>query len=436
MKKLIITAVSLLCLTSLLHAQEDGYTANQAAYAIDNLFILLAAILVLLMQAGFAMLECGLNSSRSAVNVLAKNLMDMCIGVTIFWIVGFGIMYPGDSNGFFGFAGFGVSAETPAEIGPGVLHPQLDYLFQAAFAAATATIISGAIAGRMNFLGYLLASLVFTGFLYPIQGMWKWGGGFLDGLGYLDFAGSMVVHGMGGFAALAAILVLGARKGRFDSQGRSKPMPGHSIPLATLGTFLLIVGWYGFNPGSQLAISTPDDISAVMKIAVNTTLAAGLGGIGSLMAIWLFTKKADLTMVLNGILGGLVAVCCACDALSNVQTMILGFLGGIIVVASALTLEKLRIDDAVGAVSVHGTCGAFGVLFPAIIGLEGFAIIPQLTGFAVIAAFAFITSYLLFTILKLLGLGRVTPEVEDEGLDAHEHGLQAYPDILSSQTNH
>lgn len=401
------------------------FTADEAAYAIDNLFLLIAAVLVLLMQAGFAMLESGMNSSRCAVNVLSKNLMDMCIGVVVFWIIGYGLMYPGESNGYLGFAGFGASTEAPAEVGPGVLHPQLDFLFQAAFAAATATIVSGAIAGRMNFFGYLIASFVITGFFYPIQGMWKWGGGFLDGLGYVDFAGCMVVHGMGGFSAIAAAIVLGPRLGRFVG-GKSKPIPGHSMPLATLGVFLLVVGFYGFNPGSQLAISTPDDVAAVMKIAVNTTLAAGAGGIGALALIWVITKKADLSMALNGVLGGLVSICTACDALGNGQTIVLALIAGAVVVGGVYLLEKLKIDDPVGAFPVHGLCGVLGVLAPPLFGLDGFTIGAQLTGFAVIAIFAFVTSFGLFTVLRLFGIARVSAEVESEGLDVVEHGMEAY----------
>lgn len=435
MRKTILTAALVLGAVSPLMAQDDPYTVTQAAYAIDNMFLLIAAVLVLLMQAGFGMLEAGLSPSKCTVNVLSKNLMDMCIGVAIFWVVGYGLMYPGETfaGKLFGFAGFGVSTDAPTEIGPGVLHPQIDYLFQAAFAAAAATIVSGAIVGRMNFYGYLIASLLITGFLYPIQGMWKWGGGFLDGLGFLDFAGSMVVHGMGGFSALAATIVLGPRLGRYVN-GKSRPIPGHSMPLSALGVFLLVIGWYGFNPGSQLAIATPGDVNAVTKIAVNTTLAAGAGGVGSLLLICLLTKKADLSMAMNGVLGGLVAICCACDAFSNVQSMVVGLLAGFIVVGGVLLLDKLKIDDVVGAFPVHGCCGAFGVISPALFGAEGFSLTAQLSGFAAIGAFGFITSFILFKILKAVGLGRVSAAIEHEGLDRHEHGLTAYTEDLDEST--
>ena len=255
--------------------------------------------------------------------------------------------------------------------------------------------------------------------------MWKWGGGFLDALGYVDFAGCMVVHGMGGFSAIAAAIVLGPRLGRFVG-GKSKPIPGHSMPLATLGVFLLVVGFYGFNPGSQLAISTPDDVAAVMKIAVNTTLAAGAGGIGALALIWVLTKKADLSMALNGVLGGLVSICTACDAFGNGQTIVLALIAGAVVVGGVYLLEKLKIDDPVGAFPVHGLCGVLGVLAPPLFGLEGFTIGAQLTGFAVIAIFAFVTSFGLFTVLRLFGIARVSAEVESEGLDVVEHGMEAY----------
>lgn len=252
------------------------------AYAIDNFFLFIAAVLVLFMQPGFALLEVGLNSAKNTVNILFKNFMDLSVGLILFYIIGYHLMYPGNGNGWFAFGGFGIGGEV-LQAGAGALHPQVDWLFQAAFAATAATIVSGAVAGRMKFMAYLVYSIAITGLVYPISGYWKWGGGWLDQLGFYDFAGSLVVHAVGGFAGLAGALILGPRVGRFGKNGHSKPIPGSNLALSALGVFILWVGWYGFNPGSQLAIVGTDNTNAVMLIAVNTTLSAAAGAVGAML---------------------------------------------------------------------------------------------------------------------------------------------------------
>ncbi|WP_372847026.1 ammonium transporter, partial [Pontiella sp.] len=383
---------------------------NETAYAIDNMFLLLGAILVLFMQAGFAMVESGFNQAKNTVNILFKNLMDLCIGMILFFAVGFGIMYAGsyggDVNPYFNFGGFGIyeaGADFVAEAG--ALAPQVDWLFQVAFAATAATIVSGAVAGRLKFHAYLVYSAVITAFIYPISGYWKWGGGWLDGLGFYDFAGSLVVHAVGGFAALAGAIVLGPRIGRFTKDGKSKAMPGHNLPIAALGVFILLIGWFGFNPGSQLAIVGKDNTDAVMLIAVNTLLAAGAGGVLAMLTTWIMHKKPDLTMAANGVLGGLVGITANCDGVSNVEAILIGAVAGVLVCLGVKLLDKLKIDDTVGAFPVHGLCGVWGgiavALFGSYDGCSSQAIgeygnwVAQLTGSIVIPIWAFVTMFIL-----------------------------------------
>ena len=410
------------CLGSYLMAQES-LTVDINAYAIDNFFLFIAAVLVLFMQAGFAMLEAGLNSTKNTVNILFKNIMDLSAGAILYYLVGYGLMYPGAGNGWFAFAGFGVSEAgvTPAA---GALHPQVDWLFQVAFAATAATIVSGAVAGRLKFSAYLIYSVILTGFIYPISGYWKWGGGWLDQLGFYDFAGSLVVHAVGGFAGLAGAIVLGPRIGRFGKNGNSKPMPGSNLALSALGVFILWVGWYGFNPGSQLAISGADNTNAVMLIAVNTTLAAAAGAVAAMLLAWSLFKKPDLTMALNGTLAGLVGITANCDSVTNIESIIIGVVAGFLVVGGIMLLEKLKIDDPVGAWPVHGLCGIWGGIAAGIFG--GHPIIAQIIGSLVIPIWAFFTMFLLFYALKSLNLLRVSEEEEIIGLDISEHQEEAY----------
>ncbi len=418
-------------------AQEDGPSSAELAYSIDNTILFVCAVLVLFMQAGFAMLEAGLNSGKNTVNILFKNIMDLAVGVLLYFFVGYSLMYGADITngaGWFGWGGFGISSANPETVGAGVLNPQIDWLFQVVFAATAATIVSGAVAGRMQFRAYLVYSAILTGLIYPISGYWKWGGGWLDQLGFYDFAGSIVVHAVGGFAALAAAIVLGPRIGKFNKDGSSNPMPGHNLSLAALGVFILWVGWYGFNPGSQLAFSSSADINAISLIATNTTLAAAAGAVAAMIAALLFqSKKPDLGMTLNGALAGLVGITANCDSVTNIVAIFIGLVAGILVVLGVLLLEKLKIDDTVGAWPVHGLCGIWGGLATGIFG--GYALMPQIIGAVVIPAWAFVTMFGLCYAMKAVGILRVSMEEEIEGLDLTEHGTVNYPEFGSSVVN-
>ena len=411
------------CMGSLLMA-EDGLTAELNAYAIDNFFLFICAVLVLFMQAGFAMLEAGLNSTKNTVNILFKNIMDLSAGALLYYLIGYGLMYPGDGNGWIAFAGFGVS-ESGGAPGAGVLHPQVDWLFQVAFAATAATIVSGAVAGRLKFSAYLIYSVILTGLIYPISGYWKWGGGWLDQLGFYDFAGSLVVHAVGGFAGLAGAIVLGPRIGRFSKSGKPHAMPGSNLALSALGVFILWVGWYGFNPGSQLAITGVANTDAVMLIDANTTLAAAAGDVFAMFAAWAKFKKPDLTMTLNGALAGLVGITANCDSVTNNEAIIIGLVAGILVVFGILLLDKLQIDDPVGAWPVHGLCGIWGGLATGIFG--GHPLVAQIIGSVAIPLWSFLTMFILFSTLKALNMLRVSEEDEILGLDISEHQEEAYP---------
>jgi Amt family ammonium transporter len=407
--------------------------AQESAYTINTLVMFLCAVLVIFMQAGFAMVEAGLNSAKNCVNILAKNLMDLSVGVLLFLLIGFGLMYPGSGyeGDWFGFGGVGIGGlgmPSAAEVDATADYsPYADFLFQVAFAATAATIVSGAVAGRMRFGSYLIYSALLTGLIYPISGMWKWGGGWLDAMGFHDFAGSVVVHAVGGFAGLAGALVLGPRIGRFVN-GKSVPMPGHNLALAALGVFILLVGWYGFNPGSQLTYAGAANANATAYIAVTTTLAAGAGAVVAMFVSWLLFKKPDLTMALNGMLAGLVGITASCDQVSLGAAMVIGAVAGVLVVLGVIALDRLRIDDPVGAWPVHGLCGVWGGIATGIFGTaEGLSLGTQLLGTAVISAWAFFTMLTLFLGLKALGVLRVTPEEEQEGLDIGEHGMHAYP---------
>ena len=420
-------------------AEEAPVETAEAAdlgvgYALDNAMLFLAAVLVFFMQAGFAMVEAGFNSSKNAVNILFKNSMDICVGVLLFFVVGFGIMYPGsyginvEESKYFAFGGMGLGGyEVAADR---TFSPEVDWLFQAVFAATAATIVSGAVAGRMKVAGYLIYSAILTGLIYPISGMWKWGGGFLAQEGFQDFAGSAVVHGVGGFAGLAGAIILGPRLGRFVN-GKSIPMPGHSLPIAALGVFILWVGWYGFNPGSQLAFQSTSDIDATMHIAVTTTLAAGAGGLFATLLSWYLFKKPDLSMGLNGILGGLVGITACCDCMSLWMAIVVGIVAGGLIVGGVMLLDKLKIDDPVGAWPVHGLCGVWGCLAIGILpnthltsGATSFFI--QLKGTLLICGFSFVTMLTLFAAMKIAGILRVSEAEEQKGLDISEHGMQAY----------
>lgn len=427
MYRRLIWATSIGLLSSLasvpLFAQDGSVPIGEVQYAIDNLILFIAAVLVLFMQAGFAMVEAGFNSAKNTINILFKNLVDLSAGVILFWLVGYSLMYPGDAfaGGFFGFGGLGIGSAAP-EPSAGALHPQVDWLFQVAFAATAATIVSGAVAGRMKFGGYLIYSVVITAFIYPVSGMWKWGGGWLDAMGFYDFAGSLVVHAVGGFAGLAGAIVLGPRIGRFGDGAR--PLPPSNMAMATLGVLILWIGWYGFNPGSQLAFSDAANVNATVLIAANTTLAAAAGTIFAMLVGWMIAGKPDLSYALNGALAGLVGITANCDSVTNISALIIGAVAGVLVVIGMRLLESLKIDDPVGAWPVHGLCGIWGGIATGIFG--GHPLGAQIIGSLAIPVWAFVTSLVLFYIIKAVGVLRVSPEEEELGLDVSEHGGSAY----------
>lgn len=401
-------------------------SVEDLGYAIDNMMLFICAVLVIFMQAGFALVETGLNASKNAVNILFKNTMDMCIGVLLFWAIGYNIMYPTwaeDSAKYFAYDGSIGRPESYASASR--FHPQVDFLFQVAFAATAATIVSGAVAGRLKFTAYLIYSAVLTAFVYPISGSWKWGLGWLNDAGFHDFAGSLIVHAVGGFAGLAGAIVLGPRIGRFSSDGKSHPMLGHNLTFATLGVFILLIGWFGFNPGSMLVFQDHTSMAGTMLVATNTILAACGGGFLAMIFAWILFGKPDLTMALNGILAGLVGITANCDCVTNVEAIIIGGVAGVLVVLGIILLDKIKIDDPVGAWPVHGLCGIWGGIATGIFGKDK-DLMVQIKGTIAYCAWAFVTMLILFMILKAVGLLRVSAEEEIAGLDVEEHGMPAY----------
>jgi len=425
-------------------------TMDDVAYSIDNLLLFISAVLVLFMQSGFALVEGGLNSAKNAVNIFFKNFMDMAIGTLLFFVVGYGIMYPGNSpnpdnpaldnpthfiKDWFGFAQVGIPDADPTP-GAGILHPQVDFLFQAAFCATAATIVSGAVAGRIKFSSYIIYTIVISGFVYPVSGMWHWGKGWIADMGFVDFAGSVVVHACGGAAALMGAIALGPRIGRFVD-GKSRPIPGHSIPFAALGVFILWIGWFGFNPGSQLAFTGAANIKTVMTVAVNTTLAGSAGAVVAMFISWFMFKKPDLTMALNGALAGLVGITANCHCVTNNEALLIGAIAGVIVFYAVLLLDKLCIDDPVGAVPVHLCCGIWGGLATGIFGeADNLTFMTQLKGTAAIVGWSLVVSGITFFFLKAIGLLRVDAEEEIAGLDIKEHGMYAYPAAFVAASDH
>ena len=425
---LITRSLSLVVITAICSSPvfgQDEPTLAVAYYSLDNIVLLLCAVLVLFMQAGFAALESGMSPQNNTVNIMFKNFTDLCVGVLLFYFVGYSIMYGADAsggNGLFGWSGFGIASELSESPGPGVLHPQVDWLFQVAFAATAATIVSGAVVGRMQFRAYVIYSLFITAIIYPVSGFWKWGGGWLDQLGFYDFAGSVVVHAVGGFAALAAAIVLGPRIGRFKGDTEARHLQGHSLALAASGVLILWVGWFGFNPGSQLAFAGEANVHAVMTIAVNTTLAAGAGGVASMILASMLSQshKLSLSMLFNGVVAGLVGITANCDSVTNVEAIIIGLVAGLLVVLGVSLLNRLKIDDVVGAWPAHGLCGVWGGIATGIFGDYDLGV--QVLGSVVIPAWAFITMFALFMVLKKAGMLRVSREHELTGLDISEHG--------------
>lgn len=401
-----------------------------ALYTVNNLWILVATCLVFIMHLGFACLEAGLVRRKNTVNILFKNSMIISIGLLLYYAIGFNLMYPGAeyAGDFFGSISFGLNIPEGDAAGinyaDGSYSFYSDFIFQAMFAATCATIVSGAVAERIKLESFLIFSVLFVGLAYPIIGMWKWGGGWLDALGFYDFAGSTLVHAVGGWAALAGVILLGARKGKYRKDGSIKPIPGHNMPLAAIGVFLLWFGWFGFNGGSVLSA----DAGGVSKVFVTTSLAAAAGAVVSFFVSFMKFKTHDLSMVLNGILGGLVAITAGADLMSPGQAIIVGGIGGLIIPFSIVFFDKIRVDDPVGATSVHLACGIWGTLavgiFGDLAGLDQF--ISQLIGTAACGVFAFSISFIIFFALKkTIGI-RVSEEEEKRGLDSAEHEMNAY----------
>jgi len=413
------------------------------ARAIDLVWMLLAAVLVFFMQAGFAMVETGFTRAKNSVNIMMKNLMDFSIGSLGYFAIGFAIMFGADKLGLFGSSGFFLSGVDPATTEGSW---QLGFwLFQTVFAATAATIVSGAMAERTQFKAYLFYSVFITALIYPIVGHWIWGGGWLSNLGMIDFAGSTVVHSVGGWAALVGAMILGPRIGKYNKDGRSNAIPGHNIPLASLGVFILWFGWFGFNAGSTTAGT---DLS-IAAIAVTTNLAAAAGALGAMLMVWKQFGKPDVSMALNGALAGLVGITAGCANVSPLSAVIIGFLSGILVVFAVEFIDKvLKIDDPVGAVSVHGICGAFGTLAVGLFaeakygganGLfagGGWSLLKtQLIGVGSVFLWVVVTAAIVFYAAKVLIGLRVSRDEELRGLDIGEHGMEAYSgfQIFSNQ---
>ncbi|WP_343160872.1 ammonium transporter [Rariglobus hedericola] len=398
--------------------------------------MMVAAALVFFMNLGFACVETGLTRSKNTANILFKNTIIPCIGILTYALMGFNLMYPGgDGGGWFGFAGFGLGFADDVSGLTSVYNAGYtywtDFLFQAMFAATAATIVSGAVAERVKLSSFLVFTVLFVTISYPITGMWKWGNGWLNTMEtpFYDFAGSTLVHSVGGWGALAGIIILGPRIGKFKD-GRVLPLLGHSLPLATIGVFVLWLGWFGFNGGSVLS-ANPGLVSLVL---VTTSLAAAAGGVGATLTSWIMLKKPDVSMALNGILAGLVAITAGADQMSPGDSVIIGGIGGILVVFSVFFFDKIKLDDPVGATSVHLANGIWGTLAVGLFGnLKGGAqIVSQLKGIAAIGAFTFVFCLISFLVIKaIMGL-RVSAEEEIEGLDIGEHGNEAYPDFTQA----
>jgi Amt family ammonium transporter len=394
-------------------AQDEAASAQDIAdlaYAMNTMFMVLAGVLVMFMQAGFALLEAGLHSAKNVVNIFMKNYADFAVAGLAFWAVGFTFMYGG---------GFALSGYTNDSVPVAA-----DFFFQMVFAGTAATIVSGAVGGRMKFSAYLIFSIVMTGLIYPYLGRWTWGGGWLSQQGFVDFAGSTIVHAVGGFAALGGVLAVGPRIGRY-AENRINVMPGHNMSLAGLGVFILWLGWFGFNPGSQLAIASVEDATAVANIFLTTNLAASAGAIVALLISWAQFSKPDFSMTLNGTLAGLVGITAGTANVSPVSSVIIGAIAGVIVVFGIQLLDNARIDDPVGAITVHGICGVWGTLAVGIFSPDA-NIVTQAVGTFAISGVAFISGYVVFMVLKAITGLRVSAEDEVRGLDFTEHGTEAY----------
>ncbi|PSU93401.1 ammonium transporter [Photobacterium kishitanii] len=406
---------------------ELSTTVIELRYALDTFFFLISGALVMWMAAGFAMLEAGLVRSKNTTEILTKNFCLYAIACTTFLLVGYNIMYVDNSAGGW-LPSFGALIGTQAE---GADHSlESDFFFQVVFVATAMSVVSGAVAERMKLWSFLLFSVVLTGLIYPIEGYWTWGGGFLAEAGFSDFAGSGIVHMAGAAAAFAGVLLLGARKGKYGKNGEVHPIPGSNMPLATLGTFILWFGWFGFNGGSQLMLSDFENASAVGQIFLNTNAAAAAGAIVALLVCKTMWGKADLTMILNGALAGLVAITADPLSPSPLVSVAIGGISGALVVFSIIGFDKIKIDDPVGAISVHGVCGLFGLMMVPLSNPDA-SFMTQLFGAAVIFGWVFGASLAVWGILKFTIGIRVSEDEEVEGMDSHDCGVDAYPEFVS-----
>ncbi len=410
-------------------------------FTANNIWMMTCTALVFFMHTGFAFLEIGLTRQKNTINILFKNIFIITVGLLMYYIGGFNLMYPGFADGSLGildFAGFGIAAPengmTP-EYADGGYTWWTDFLFQGMFAATAATIVSGAVAERMKIGPFMIFTIIYVGLVYPIVGSWQWGGGFLSTLGgeegFYDFAGSTLVHSVGGWGALIGIYLLGARIGKFSDEGKAQAIPGHNIPLATAGVLVLWLGWFGFNGGSVLS-GDPELTSLVL---VTTSLAAAAGGVGSLILSTILHKNLDLTMFLNGILGGLVGITAGADLMSPNEAVLIGLIAGFIIVLGVAFIDKIKLDDPVGAVTVHLICGMWGTLAVGIFGAKagGDQFLYQLAGVGAAATFCSLSAFIIFyTLKKTVGI-RVSKEEELDGLDLHEHGMDAYSDFRMNQ---
>ena len=432
-------------------SQEEVTMFPQAAA--DILWLCVAAFLVFFMQAGFAMVETGLTRAKNSVNIMMKNLLDFSFGALLFWAIGYAIMYSSGDSNFFGFdtsLSFLGSSNAPTDSAGYAL--SASWLFQVVFAATAATIVSGAMAERTKLISYIFYSIILSAIIYPISGHWIWGGGWLSDMGMRDFAGSTVVHSVGGWAALAGAILVGPRLGKYGKDGSIHAIPAHNLPLAALGVFILWFGWYGFNPGSTLVA-----VSGISHIAVTTTLAAAAGAVGALISSWAKFKKPDLSMTLNGALAGLVGITAPCASVSTGSAVIIGFVAGVLVFFTALFIErKLKVDDPVGAISVHGVCGAWGTLSVGLFGQQAIDVqywsedtaikdglfygggvsqlMTQLIGIVVVFIYAFAAMYLIFFLIKTFVGLRASDAEQLEGMDLGEHGNTAYGGFMFETT--
>ncbi|WP_103072217.1 ammonium transporter [Aquimarina sediminis] len=410
---------------------------------INNVWMMVCTALVFFMHLGFSFLEIGLTRQKNTINILFKNVFIICVGLLLYYIGGFNLMYPGFEEGDFGFlkfAGFGIAAPengmTP-EYADGGYTWWTDFLFQGMFAATAATIVSGAVAERIKLGAFMIFTILYVGLVYPIVGSWQWGQGFLSTLvigkaeGFYDFAGSTLVHSVGGWAALVAIILLRSRIGKFSTEGKPQAIPGHNIPLAAAGVLILWLGWFGFNGGSVLS-ANPETTSLVL---VTTCLAAAAGGVGAFVLSTILYKNYDLTMFLNGILGGLVGITAGADLMTPNEAVIIGLFAGIIIILGVALVDRLKLDDPVGAIAVHLICGIWGTLAVGIFGAKaGFdQFLVQGLSIIIVGGFCLASAFLIiYTLKKTIGI-RVSEKEEIDGLDSHEHGMDAYPDFRINQ---